>query len=79
MFLELMTSTGDARLDSEGIMIPSGEYVAALYESYAADVGPTVTVSERAYANSAARLAEELWQRDLRSIMPEFAKDHMEW
>lgn len=35
--LQEMITTGPARLDYEGCMIDSGEYVAALYESYAAD------------------------------------------
>jgi hypothetical protein len=32
-----MTNTGDARLDHEGYIIPSGEYVAALYESFVSE------------------------------------------
>lgn len=35
--LHFMVNTGEARLDGEGVMVDSGEYVAALYESYAAD------------------------------------------
>ena len=35
--LAVMTNTGDAHLDYEGCLVESGEYVAALYESYAAD------------------------------------------
>lgn len=36
--LEVMHTTGDARIDHDGVMIPSGEYVAAMYEGYAADM-----------------------------------------
>lgn len=35
--LAIMHNTGDAYLDHEGCIVESGEYVAALYESYAAD------------------------------------------
>lgn len=35
--LAVMHTTGPAHLDREGCLVESGEYVAALYESYAAD------------------------------------------
>src|SRR4051812_22783011 len=35
--LQEMVNVGPARLDHEGCVVDSGEYVAALYESYAAD------------------------------------------
>lgn len=35
--LAVMHNTGPARLDSDGCIVESGEYVAAMYESYAAD------------------------------------------
>ena len=80
MFLEAMVNTRDyAVIDFHGVMVPSGEYVAALYESYAADTQDYDTsrtpeayeanVSMNAYANTAARLAEDLWTRDVESLI----------
>lgn len=80
MFLEAMINTRDyAVIDFQGVMVPSGEYVAALYESYAADTEPGDTsrtpeayennVSMTRYATTAARLAEDLWTRDVESLI----------
>ena len=79
MFMEHMNNTNDyATIDVHGVMVPSGEYVAALYESYAADTQDLDTSrtpeayerngSMNAYANTAARLAEGLWVRDIESV-----------
>lgn len=35
--LAVMRTTGPAHLDHEGVLVESGEWVAAIYESYAAD------------------------------------------
>lgn len=79
-YLHEMIRTGDAIL-ADGVLIESGEYVAALYESYAADHewnsegwGKTIpewTASLRSmadYALTAERLVESLWTRDVRSV-----------
>lgn len=74
--LQVISNTGPARLDSDGAMIDSGEYVAALYESYVADqeawtdeTSPAYnTLSASRYAGTAGRLAEELWERDIEEL-----------
>jgi hypothetical protein len=69
--LETMITTGDARIDRDGCLTSSGEYVAALYESYAADMefAPEYdTDSLSLYAASAAEvIADDLWRRDVES------------
>lgn len=81
--LQVMSNTGPAYLDSTGAMVDSGEYVAALYESYAADheyvdaitrygsgYNETHKVMAR-YAHTAGNVAEDLWTRDLESLTGE--------
>lgn len=83
--LETMITTGPARLDRDGALTSSGEYVAALYESYAADyewndapVGRTLVEHAQIlramswYAHVAQELAEDLWQRDCESVQEEY-------
>jgi hypothetical protein len=73
--LIVMRTTGAARLDPEGCIVESGEYVAALYESAAADA-EYVEANNRHpgnavpgdYAHAAQVLAEELWTRDVESL-----------
>jgi hypothetical protein len=87
--LHEMTTTGAARLSADGALIESGEYVAALYESYAADHEYVDTfdaykayarhVTEydithaAGYANTAQTLAEDLWTRDLHEVIDEYS------
>lgn len=85
--LHAMINTGAARL-IDGTMIESGEYVAALYESYAADHEYVDTFNAHkidhrsvteydvthaaGYASTAQELAEDLWTRDLHEVTDEF-------
>lgn len=77
--LQQMVTTGSARLDHDGCMIDSGEYVAALYESYAADheaartrmgrhATPEIAYAMDGYAHAAQVLAEELYARDVEDV-----------
>lgn len=61
--LEVVATAGDAHLDYWGCVVPSGEYVAALYESYAADLEET----PGQYASAAKSATEDLWVRDVRN------------
>lgn len=45
--LMVMTTTGPAYYDHDGCIIESGEFVAALYESYAADLEYVEAMRER--------------------------------
>ena len=69
--LEWMRTTGPARLDVYGCIVDSGEYVAALYESYAADYEFAYeygTDSMSLYASAAQLVAEDLWTRDCEEL-----------
>jgi len=79
-WLHHMVNTGPARLDQDGAMVDSGEYVAALYESYAADQEYLEAVrlypryspereSASAYAGTAEDAAEEQWRADLEELV----------
>lgn len=67
--LAVMDNTGPAYFDRYGIMVESGEYVAAQYESAAADVewseGAGVSAG---YCVAARRAAEALYARDLEEL-----------
>ena len=78
-WLHHMINTGPARLDQDGVMVDSGEFVAALYESYAADQEYLEAVrlypryspereSASAYAGTAEDVAEEVWERDAEGL-----------
>lgn len=82
--LEAMYTTGPAYVTDNNTMIDSGEYVAALYESYAADsewatgacfvdyegvsLNGQRLTSLGMYCTAAESLAQELWLRDLEAV-----------
>lgn len=91
--LAVMTNTGDAYLDYEGCLVESGEYVAALYESYAADqeyvgtyadhiVGKATeydVVHAAAYVDTSERLTEQTYQRDLDVAVASAETEYDRW
>jgi len=68
--LHHMTRTGSAIIDADGVMIESGEYVAALYETYAADADASDYRNghNAQYQVTAQGLAEDLWTRDIHEV-----------
>jgi hypothetical protein len=79
-----MTTTGDAYLADDGVLMDSGEYVAALYESYQADrdcneawemyiagQGPCDEYAYQKYAwyaNRAEALTEEIFKASIEGV-----------
>jgi hypothetical protein len=66
-----MITTGPAYLDRDGVVVDSGEYVAALYESWAADIEWSQDDHNDVaghYAHTAQDVAEELWTRDMHEL-----------
>lgn len=76
--LAVMVTTGPSYIDQDGCLVDSGEYVAALYETYQADreaidtwstfTLPDAHQSAHRYALTAQVAAEDAWVRDIEKL-----------